>query len=344
MSPVSSTSTLRRLFMFALVLGLGSTAGCQGVLDAIEGKSAADADKEPADSEAVEAARRDAIRFIADVVAQHATEGDTDRSHVTLGPKVYARILERDPTFETLGTRVRVSAPGRNGPPRTSSECTDQQCEEYLKAAGLRATLRPFVAADFRTPTDDERQDIDEWTPKSLPNSAVPLMAVLDGERMAFYVSGGTVVWFELMSRDAARPEQEPSGAQSGTRAKFDVKQTLQSLQCVKLTGVDLGGSDEEFDQNTKSSSLADGVARVMKALDQVLIEQKSTAQGPWSLHITFGLLGILHVDAPPKADVEASVASIVGERMAGKALHSEGAVLSLKLDVALRPCAEEGD
>ncbi|MBN1606523.1 MAG: hypothetical protein JW940_07805 [Polyangiaceae bacterium] len=330
---------MRRSFTFALVLGLGSMAGCTALMDAIEGKSAADADEEEADPEAVDAARRDAIRFISDVVAQHGVGGDTDRSHVTLGPRVYARILERDPTFETLGTRVRVSAPGRRGPPRTSSECSDQQCEEYLKAEGLRATLRPYAAAEFRTPTDDERQDMDEWAPKTLPDSALPLMAVLDGDRMAFYVSGGTVMWFELMSREAGRPEQ--SGARRGAGAKINVKRTLQSLQCVKLTGVDLGGSDEEFDRNTDSSAMAEGVARVMKALDDVLYEQKSTAQGPWSLHVTFGLLGILHIDAPPKADVEASVAPAVGERMAGQALYSEQAVLSLKLDVALRPCAE---
>jgi hypothetical protein len=336
---VASPSNIHRLFTLALVLGLGSTPGCQSVLDAIEGKSAADVDDEVEDPEAVDAARRDAIRFISDVVAQRAVGGDTDRSHVTLGPRVYARILERDPTFETLGTRVRVSAPGRTGPPRTSSECSYQQCEEYLKAEGLREILRPYAAAEFRTPTEEERQDIDEWTPKTLPDSAVPLMAVLDGGRMAFYVSDGTVLWFELMSRETARPEQ--SGARRGAGKKIDVKRTLQSLQCVKLTGVDLGGSDEEFDRNTESSAMAEGVARVMKALDDVLYEQKSTAQGPWSLHVTFGLLGILHVDAPPKADVEASVAPAVGERVAGKALFSEQAVLSIKLDVALRPCAE---
>jgi hypothetical protein len=330
---------MHRLFTVALVLGLGGAAGCKSLMDAIEGKSAADADDAAEDPEAVDAARRDAIRFITDVVAQRGVGGDTERSHVTLGPRVYARILERDPTFETLGTRVRVSAPGRRGPPRTSSECSYQQCEEYLKSEGLRETLRPFAAAEFRTLTEEERQDIDEWAPKTLPDDALPLMAVLDRDRMVFYISGGTVVWFELMSRDA--PASEQVGAEAEEGRKMDVKRTLQSLQCVKLTGVDLGGSDEEFDKNTNGSDTAEGVARVMQALDDVLRERKSAAQGPWNLHVTFGTIGILHIDAPPKADVDPSLAKTVSQRMAGKALFSEQAVLSLKLDVALRPCTE---
>ena len=331
--------SMHRLFTLALVLGLGSAAGCKTLMDAIEGKSAADADDEAADSEAVDAARRDAIRFITDVVAQRGVGGDTERSHVTLGPRAYARILERDPTFETLGTRVRVSAPGRRGPPRTSSECSDQQCEEYLKSEGLRATLRPFAAAEFRTPTEEERQDIDEWTPKTLPDDALPLIAVLDGDRMAFYVSRATVVWFELLPREATK--REPPRGEAGAGTKIDVKQTLRELQCVKLTGIDLGGSDDEFDRNTNGSATAEGVARVMQALDDVLYERRSAAQGPWNLHVTFGTIGILHIDAPPKADVEPSIATTLSQRMVGKALFSEQAVLSLKLDVALRPCTE---
>lgn len=336
----TSLVNTRRLFTFALLLGLGSSnAACGGIWDSITGKSAADATAED-DSDLVDKARRDVIRFITDVVAQR--EAPDERNLVILGPKAYERIMERDPTFETLGTRVRVAPSGSSGPPRTSRQCEDQQCVDFLKAEGLRETLRPFAAAEFREPTEEELEAITDWTPKTLPDDALPLVGVLDGERMAFYVSDDSVVWFEIMSKDAGKFEHDRTEAESKGGPKVDVKEQLQALQCVKLTGVTLGGPDEEFDKNTSAPAMADGVGRVMRALDAVLYDRKSTAQGPWSMHVTFGTEGILHIAAPPKADVESMVAKVVGQRMMNKALFSEKAVLSLKLDVALRPCSEE--
>jgi hypothetical protein len=333
----TSPVNMRRLFTFVLMLGLGSTVACKSLLESIEGKSAAEADTGSDDPDAFDEARRDVIRFVTDVIAQRKAS-EAEHNLVILGPRVYRRILERDPTFETLGTRLRVAAPGHTGPPRTSRQCSDQQCEEFLMAEGLRETLRPFAAAEFREPTEEELQIITEWTPKTLPEDALPVMAVLDGERMAFYVSDGTVVWFELLSKGAGRPEQEPLEPEHKGGPKVDAKEALHALQCVRLTGVQLGGPDEEFDKNTSSQAMA----RVMRALDAVLYERKNTAQGPWRIHITFGTEGISLIAAPPKADVDPSVPKTVNQRMLGKALFSEKAVLSLKLDVALRPCAED--